>query len=77
MVTMTPDGFSIIGEAIYGPSWRCVLADALKVGERTVRRWAAGSPIPDGIPADLATICRRKIEQLSKIADQLEQEKNR
>ena len=36
---MTPAQFSKVGEALYGPCWRLPLSVALKVGERTVRRW--------------------------------------
>lgn len=70
---MTPALFSKIGEALYGPSWRNALADALGVAERTVRRWQDGaSEIPDGVRADLAKLCRKHSAELAKIADQLE-----
>lgn len=70
---MTPTQFAKIGEALYGPSWRTALADALKVGERTVRRWEKGdSPIPDGLIADLAALCLAQAEALKKIAERLE-----
>lgn len=69
---MTPARFSQIGELLYGTQWRTALAVELAVAERTVRRWAAGNnPIPDGIDSDLATLCRTKAEQLSRLADQL------
>ena len=69
---MTPARFSQIGELLYGPQWRTALAISLNIAERTVRRWADGiNPIPDGIPIVLATLCRDRAEQLSKIADQL------
>jgi len=70
---MTPAQFVKIGEALYGPSWRAALAQALGVAERTVRRWAAEtSPIPDNLPAELAALCRQRAADLIKQADQLE-----
>ncbi len=70
---MKPELFSKIGEALYGPSWRNALADALGVAERTVRRWQDGtSAIPDGLRADLAKLCRKHSAELAKLADQIE-----
>lgn len=72
---MKPELFNKIGEALYGPSWRNALADALGVAERTVRRWQDGtSAIPDGIKGELAKLCRKHSAELSKIADQLERD---
>ena len=69
---MTPALFNKIGEALYGPSWRNALADALGVAERTVRRWQDGtSAIPDGIRDDLAKLCRKHSVDLAKLAEQL------
>ncbi len=69
---MTPALFAKVGEALYGPSWRNALADALRVAERTVRRWQDGtSTIPDGIRDDLAKLCRKHSVDLAKLADQL------
>jgi hypothetical protein len=48
---MTSQQLTKIGEALYGPSWRAALAQALGV----VRRWAAGqSDIPEGLGRGLA-----------------------
>lgn len=70
---MTPALFSKIGEALYGPSWRAQLGNALGVAERTVRRWQDGtSAIPEGLRADLAKLCRQHSAELAKLADQLE-----
>jgi hypothetical protein len=70
---MTPQRLSRIGEALYGPSWRAALAAALKVNERTIRRWAADiSEIPPGLGSDLAALCRTHADSLTKLAEQLE-----
>ena len=74
---MTPARFSQIGELLYGPSWRAALAAALNVGERTVRRWAAGDHrIPDGIAGDLAGLCRERSARLMKAAEELDHQTN-
>lgn len=70
---MTEAQFATIGEALYGPSWRAALAGALDVAERTVRRWEQGdSPIPDGVPDELAALCRKHSDVLVKLAQQIE-----
>ena len=70
---MTPALFSKVGEALYGPSWRRPLSLALKIGERTVRRWQRrGATIPDGIDQRLAVLCRDHAGELVKIAAQIE-----
>jgi hypothetical protein len=75
MASQSPLGagfFAQVGEALYGPSWRARLATALNVAERTVRRWEHDeSPIPDGIRADLAKLCRMHSRELEKIANRL------
>lgn len=71
---MTPSTFSRIGELLFGPSWRAALGLALNIGERKIRRMAgAEASIPDGIDADLATLCRDRAAQLIKAAEQLEE----
>jgi len=70
---MTPALFSKIGEALYGPSWRARLGEALTVSERTIRRWQDGTvSIPDGVRFDLADLCRKHSAELAKLADQLD-----
>lgn len=69
----TPETFAKAGEALYGPSWRVRLSEALEVAERTVRRWEHGeSAIPDGIWRDLAGLCRKHSVELAKLADRLD-----
>lgn len=54
---MTPYEFRAIGQRLLGPGWQTRLARLLGVADRTVRRWASGdSPIPEGLPADLARL---------------------
>ena len=56
---MTPALLRQAGEALYGPHWQTDLSRARGVSDRTVRRWAAGThPLPDGVRADLAELCR-------------------
>lgn len=43
--------------AIWGPTWQGPLARALKVNDRTVRRWASGDvPIPESVESDIRRI---------------------
>jgi hypothetical protein len=53
-VTMTPELFEQIGEALYGEEWRTPLSRDLGVSYLNVRRWAAGDKaIPPGVEAEL------------------------
>ena len=71
-MTLTSAMFSKVGEALYGPHWRTALAEALDVGERTVRRWQNGGTIPDGIALDLANLCHKHAERLTSLAHGLD-----
>lgn len=58
---MTPELLRAVGEALYGPQWHKNLADDLRISDRTIRRWLAGStPIPDAVGVELADLCRKR-----------------
>lgn len=66
---MTPADLRAIGERLYGSAWRCRLAAALEVNERTVRRWLAGTtPIPAGLAREIATALRRIAAEIDRAA---------
>ena len=69
---LNPSGLVFdIGEALYGPSWRGAVALALDVGERRVRRWAAGqNGIPPGVWGDLAGLLEARRAELSTLIDE-------
>ena len=70
---MTPARFAQLGELLFGPAWVGALAEALEVAERTARRWKSGhSPIPEGVGADIAALCRRRATVLVRAAEALE-----
>lgn len=50
---MSADLLREIGEALYGPRWQSEMARARGVAVRTVQRWDAGQPIPDGLWPEL------------------------
>jgi DNA-binding transcriptional regulator YiaG len=52
------------GEALYGLQWQSALARDLGISDRTMRRWAAGDSIPEGVSADLTALCKARIERL-------------
>lgn len=60
---MTPELLRQIGEALYGPNWQAPLARDLGVRDQTVRRWRAGSAMPEGLQADLRALLTHTIEQ--------------
>ncbi len=61
-----------VGGALYGPSWQTPLSEALGVSDRTVRRWVAGNPIPDGAWDDIARLCKRRGNDLIGWSDHIQ-----
>jgi hypothetical protein len=68
---MTPTTLRLVGQTLYGPSWRAALAEALQVSPRTIRRWSTGEfPIPENVAGELAILCRtRGAELFSLVGD--------
>lgn len=70
---MSPALLREAGEALYGASsWQSEIARALKVSDRTVRRWVAGEfSIPEGISADLRAILKARGAALAAVRRKL------
>lgn len=61
-----------VGEALYGPLWQSVLSRELKIADRTMRRWAGGQfPVPEGVWAQIATLCSTRGDALRRWAERL------
>lgn len=59
-------------KTLFGPTWQSLLAAEINVAVRTVRRWAAGTVQPPDLRAELAALCRRRIKELTALAERLE-----
>lgn len=60
------------GEALYGTRWQSDLARDLKVSDRTVRRWDAGSnEIPSGVWPELRALLRARGLALASVRRKL------
>ncbi len=60
-----PNLITQYGRALYGARWQSLMADALGVNERTVRRWGKGEyNVPDGVYDELRSIARAKAKEL-------------
>lgn len=60
-----PNLITQYGRALYGARWQSLMAEALGVNERTVRRWGKGEfEPPDGVYEDLRKLVRAKIADL-------------
>jgi len=57
--------------ALYGAQWQSALADGLGVADRTVRRWVAGQPIPEGVRADLLRLVKERRGELAAVEKRL------
>jgi hypothetical protein len=57
--------FCETGGALWGERWQTEAAKNLKLSDRTVRRFVAGThPLPEGVARDLAALCGQRREQL-------------
>lgn len=57
------------GVALYGPRYQRELAAALRVNERTMRRWVAGDyPPPEGVLTDLRKLAADRVRELRALA---------
>lgn len=60
-----------VSTALFGFWSPSLLGKALNVSERTVRRWGEGSSIPDGVWADLRTVCITRADDLDVLSQSL------
>ena len=58
----------IAGEALYGPAWQEVLAEALGVSRKTVWRWKNGATVPSGVWTDIETLAEQRRDEMKRIA---------
>lgn len=69
---MTPSLLREIGQALDGPWFVRRLAERRGVAARTIERWLAGtSPIPDGMPSEIASDLEAKIAELRALRRRL------
>lgn len=60
------------GEALYGSRWQTEIARALRVSDRTIRRWASGvDDLPPGVALDLWRLCEERMLALDVVRDRL------
>lgn len=70
---MTPDTLREIGRALYGARFTAEFARALRVSDRTARRWVSGEePAPDGIKWELRGLLCSRRKWLTILLDRLE-----
>ena len=71
---IVPNHFLLIevAEALFGPSYRVPLAEALGVHERTLRRWLSGeTEVPVGVWHDLRRLAEERHERLDRLIERL------
>ncbi len=62
MHQLTPDDLAAAGRALYGAHWQGQLAQALSVGDRTLRRWLSRElPIPEGLEYQLYELLEKRM----------------
>jgi hypothetical protein len=61
-----------VGEVIWGPHWRREMVSALGVGDRPLRRWAAGEvEPPPGVWRELLATIEERQQQLTAVRNEL------
>ena len=71
MMLLTPRDLREIGEALYGPSWRGVLARKIARSQRMLLDYENGKPIPPEVGAILLDLCREQIAVITSRAKTL------
>lgn len=62
------------GEALFGPRWQSEIARLLRVNDRTVRYWVAGTnPIPPGVWGEIKAELRTRVHVLSALTEKLKE----
>lgn len=60
--------FALIGQALYGQSWKTEIAKSLGYDYRRIQHWMTGSrPIPDDIWPKVKILVEKRQDQLTKI----------
>jgi hypothetical protein len=61
------------GFALYGEQWQSELARALRVTDRTIRRWAQDEySIPEEAREGIAELCQARVRMLNAVMRRLE-----
>jgi hypothetical protein len=51
------------------------LADALKINERTIRRWIAGDrPVPPGVQQEIARLLKKRAAKAARLAADIDED---
>lgn len=75
---MKKETFIKTGVALLGPLWQTSLAKALKVNDRTVRRWISGEhPVPDGVSFDLLRLIEERIKTFHGLIQKIQKEQDK
>lgn len=62
---MNQELLALVGAALYGPLWQSELSRALKVSDRTMRRWAAGKfAVPPSVVPELLALIEQRADDL-------------
>lgn len=60
--------FALIGQALYGQSWKSEMAKSLGYDYRRIQHWMTGSrPIPDDIWPKIKILVVQRQDELNKI----------
>jgi hypothetical protein len=66
------DLIRVVGEALWGPRWQSDMAHHLGIGDRTIRRWAAGETQPaEPLWGKLLAAIDERQEQLAQIREKI------
>lgn len=72
LMILTGDKFCRLGEALYGPRWKAVLANMMSRNHRMIQYYCDGKPVPVPLVRKLIIEARTRAAALDRIADELE-----
>ena len=67
-MTISPQKFRAIAEALYGGEWVSAMSSDLAVDARTLQRWASGAREITPLEAELAALCHEKARTMATLA---------
>jgi len=64
---------AVVGQALWGPTWKTPMADAVRHQKSAIADWASGrQPVPVGVWSELKEIVHRRRHELDALAPRIQ-----
>ncbi|HZB55766.1 MAG TPA: hypothetical protein VE527_19180 [Reyranella sp.] len=62
-----------VGQALWGPTWKGPMAEAVRHQKAAIADWASGRlPVPAGVWSELALLMRRRQHELDRLSSRVQ-----